>query len=131
MTFHCAPNRTARDQTASVFCLNSNNANPNLKLSGDKQAEEALLRRIKCHLMTELDQQAQTHLKIYVSLAMPTTLQALVNDVTFYVDDQRHTLRVTDLSGSGLPQENNWLATVCQGPAARGALMATVSLGYT
>lgn len=126
MTLHCASNRTLHRLTASVHCLGNGKTG---KPEPQQQAEEALLRRIKCHLMTELDNQALTHLKIYVSLAMPTSLQALTSDISFHVDDQRHTLRVTDLGGHNLPEEDNWQATVYRGAAANGSVAASVSLG--
>lgn len=129
MTLHCASNRTLHRLSASVHCLDNGKTPRTGKPSRQQQSEEALLRRIKCHLMTELDYQDQTHLKIYVSLAMPTSLQALTNDITFHVDDQRHTLRVTDLGGHNLPEENNWQAMVYRGTAASGIVAASASLG--
>ncbi len=131
MTLHCDAHWNADSRTASLQCLDDRKTLRTSQPSRQHQAEEALLRRIKCHLLTELDNQTQTHLKIYVSLAMPTALKGLANDITFHVDDQRHTLQVSNLSGSGLPEENNWLATVYLGSAAKGVAMASVSLGYT
>lgn len=69
MTLHCASNRTLHKFATSVHSLNIGKTHRNGQPSSQQGAEEALLRRIKCHLMTELDHQAQTHLKIYVSLA--------------------------------------------------------------
>lgn len=129
MTLHCTSNRTQRSHPANIHRLESREIHNSNKPSVQRQAEEALLRRIKCHLLTELDKQTQTHLKIYVSLAMPITLPALANDITFYIDDQPHTLRATDLGGSGLPEENNWLTTVYRGTAFNGVTVASVSLG--
>lgn len=131
MTPHCASNRTQHRLATRVHYLDNNKTPGTGKPSYRQQAEEALLRRIKCHLMTELDSRGQTHLKIYVSLAMPTSLHALASDITFHVDDQRHTLRVTDLGGSNLPEEDNWLATVYRGSAASGIVAASASLGYS
>lgn len=129
MTLHCASNRTLYRLATSIHCLGNDNTPRTGKPKPQQQAEETLLRRIKCHMMTELDNQALTHLKIYVSLAMPTSLQALTSDIAFHVDDQRYTLRVTDLSGRYLPEENNWQATVHRGAASNGSVAASVSLG--
>lgn len=129
MNPHCEPGRPPIRHSDRLLRIKRGNLPTFGKPSSQRQAEEALLRRIKCHLMTELDNQDLTHLKIYVSLAMPTALNDLTNDIPFHIDDQRHTLCISSLSGTGLPEENNWLATVYLGTSATGSVAASVSLG--
>lgn len=129
MNPHCEPGRPPIRHSDRLLRIKRGNLPTFGKPSSQRQAEEVLLRRIKCYLMTELDNQDQTHLKIYVSLAMPTALNDLSKDIPFHIDDQRHTLCVSNLSGTGLPEENNWLATVYRGTRATGVVAASVSLG--
>jgi hypothetical protein len=131
-------NRLVTEKSGKVLCLSNNN------LPCDDQPnseDEQLLRRILCHLMAELDNQDQTHLKIHVSLAMPMTLRALASanantsrqsgGITFWVDDHRHTLCVTNLAGTDSPKPNDWLATLYRGPAQCDLALVSVSLGWS
>lgn len=137
MNIACNVTRAVSERNTPSHCLARNTDTRSCKTTARRPDEETLLRRILCHLMAELDRNDQTHLKIYVSLAMPTSLRGLAGaesrdqpgEIPFYIDDQRHTLCVSDLGGAGLPQQDNWLATVYLGTAVNGIVMASVSLG--